>query len=407
MRPITVVLAGLLIGAAGRVASAHDPADPCFDASKLPCGKARAMAAGYGTDESGSSTREAMGETDVLNYALNLEVTNVSTAGNTCTITGTNAMTIKSKSAALTQFTFRLRSQYTITSATVTDGVNTVPVTVSLSGTTTRITTLTRAYGMDEVFVLTIAYTGTSASRGFGSIDVAVQTGGSTAIVETLSEAYFAYTWWPCKDGDTFVPGDNSDKATMQMSITAPNNWVVPSNGLLEGVDVLSGNRLRYRWATNYQTATYLFCFAMTNYNTWTQTYNFPAGPYNPAGSMPVMFYIYPGNDSPGNRAAWENCLNMMATYRGFYGEYPFVNEKYGIYNFNFGGGMEHQTITGEGTFSESVTAHELGHQWWGDNVTCRTWSDIWVNEGFADYTECLWEERKAGGINTPRISMH
>lgn len=356
------------------------------------CGHARTMARLMLDErEDVPTAREAMGETDVLTYNLDIELTNISTATANCTITGTNVITIKSKSASLTQFTFRLRSNFTITSATINGAT---PVTITNASTTTRVATLDRAYGMDEVFTLTIAYTGTSVSRGFGSIDVGTQSGGSTAIVETLSEAYFAYTWWPAKDGDTFVPGDNSDKALVSLAVTVPNTYVVPSNGTLQGVDALSGSRKRYRWSSNYPISAYLVSFAATNYNTWTQTYNYPGG------SMPVEFYIYPNSDSAGNRLAWEKCLSMLATYRGIYGEYPFINEKYGIYQFNFGGGMEHQTITGEGTFDESVTAHELGHQWWGDMITCKTWSDIWLNEGFADYTECLWAERKTGSLN-------
>src|SRR5690606_33758647 len=56
-------------------------------------------------------------------------------------------------------------------------------------------------------------------------------------------------------------------------------------------------------------------------------------------------------------------------------------------------GGMEHQTMTTQGYFEKGLTTHELGHQWWGDNVTCESWADIWVNEGFASYSEYLMLE--------------
>ncbi len=367
------------------------------------CGKARSMAAQC-VDESDCSEptppglREALDGTDVLHYALDLEISNLNTGSNNCTITGTNVMTIRSKIDGLTEFTFRLHGNYTITTLTVIDEMNVIPVSYTQPSTTTRVVTLNRPYGMEEEFLLTVAYTGTSVSID-DSIDVTTQ--GGTPIAYTLSEPFGEYTWWPCKDGEPGQPGDNSDKATMEFNITTPNNYVVPSNGALQGVDTLSANRKQYRWATGYPITPYLVSFAATNYNTWTRTYNYPAGVGYPAGSMPVEFYIYPGSDTPTNRTNWEKCLNMLATYRTVYGEYPFINEKYGIYNFNYGGGMEHQTITGQGSFSESLTAHELSHQWWGDMITCKDWHHIWLNEGFATYSECLWEERKTGSVNS------
>jgi len=340
----------------------------------------------------GYSSREAMGDTDVLGYVLDIEVDPVAE-----TIAGSNTITVKSLVNNLTQFTFVLRNQYVVSSILV-NGVTPVTATTPAANSYQRRITLDRAYSAGEVFTIRIAYSGTAVARGFGSIDFSYQNNNTARprTVATLSEAYFAATWWPCKDGDVFLAGDNSDKATIDLSVTAPSIYRTVSNGLLQSVMTPAAGKSKYRWVSNYPTATYLVAFSTTVYNTWTVNYTYPL-PGGGTGSMPVEFNIYPTSDSPGNRAAWERTVPMLATFRPFYGEYPFVNEKYGIYQFNFGGGMEHQTNSGQGTFNESVTAHELAHQWWGDDVTCKTWSDIWLNEGFASYSECLWAEQKTG----------
>jgi hypothetical protein len=425
-RIVAGVAAGLVASAAWgqapvspRVIARPDrvPVAPCVEAgSEKPgfddhdgCGKAaalrtRASASASGEDcvhEAGHSPsggggpglREAYAETDVLHNRIDIEIVPSSQ-----TITGSNTFTIRSLVNGLSQFTFRLRSNFTVTGAVVN---GTTPVSVTQLSTTTKRAALDRAYNAGETFTLQVSFTGVAVSRGFGSIEFTTQNGNP--LVTTLSEAYYAYTWWPCKDGDVGEPGDNGEKATFEIFVTAPATMRTVSNGLLQGMDVLTGSRRRYRWATAYPMSTYLACFASTNYNTWTRTYTYPL-PGGGAGSMPVEFNIYPASDTPSNRAAWEKCLDMLEAYRPIYGEYPFINEKYGIYQFNFSGGMEHQTNTGQGTFDESVTAHELGHQWWGDNVTCRTWSDIWLNEGFATYSEALWIERRPGSSGLPAL---
>jgi len=334
--------------------------------------------------------REPSEDTDLLHCDLHIEVL----PDEYVNLAGSNTLTVQSKSDALTQFTFRLRSHFQITSAVIN---GTTPVDVDILGVTTRVVTLDRTYTMDEVFTLTIEYSGHAISLGYGSIEFDSHAGQD--IVSTMSAPHFSFTWWPVKDGDLGDPGDNGDKFTLELALTAPAEMVVASNGVLKGVDPLSGDRKRHRWASEYPIAPYLVFFSATNYNTWSQDYLPLAG-----GAMPVLFYIYPEHDNPTNRAAWEKVLEMLYTYRDLFGEYPFVDEKYGIYEFGFGGGMEHQTFTGQGTFSEYITAHELSHQWWGDLITCQTWHDTWLNEGFATYTEALWAEFKPGSSGLPAL---
>lgn len=351
------------------------PQDPAGGPPPGACAHGKSLAAAHirlPSDE-GELRPESWDDTDALHYRLELEILPAERK-----LDGSNVMTIRSLKDGLTTFEFRLDSRLTITAVEVNGSAAPWE---RLSTTTVRVV-LDRPYDPGESFELRVAYNGYPAGQGFGSIVFSSHNG--QPVVWTLSETEYSYTWWPNKD-------DNRDKATADLAFVVPATMVVASNGRLAGVDDLEGGRRRYRWETRYPTATYLYCFGATNYTMFEDAWQY--GDYG----MPLQFFIYPEYDTPRNRSDWLQCKDMLTVFSDRFGVYPFVQEKYGMLQFGWSGGMEHQTMTSMGGFWPWVVAHELGHQWWGDMVTCAFWNDIWLNEGFATYSEAIWYENRPG----------
>jgi aminopeptidase N len=249
---------------------------------------------------------------------------------------------------------------------------------------------LPRFYHSGEMITLDIAYHGSPVPTGFGSFYFASVAGQPW--VWSLSEPYGARDWWPCRDH----PIDKAD--SVDIVVTCPTGLHVGSNGKLIGVVNNGNGTSTHTWAERYPIATYLVSIAVSNYAVFSNWFV-----YSPSDSMEILNYVRPEHLALAQQGL-PLTVKMLGTFSTLFGAYPFLKEKYGHSEFGGGGAMEHQTMTSTTTFDEDVISHELAHQWFGDLITCATWGDLWLNEGFATYSESLWREARYGKSEYKRL---
>jgi len=242
------------------------------------------------------------------------------------------------------------------------------------------------ALNTDDSFVAEIAYGGTPPSGGFfAGITNATSNTWGKQVTWTLSEPFNAKQWWPVKQ----VLTDKADSVWVFLTTAATN--MAGSQGLLTNTVDLGNGQKRYEWKSRYPIAYYLISFAVADY----LEYNIYAKPAELEGdSILVQNFLYNHpNYLQQNKTNIDATVPMLELFSDLYTLYPFEAEKYGHCITELGGGMEHQTMSTMGGWSFNLVSHELGHMWFGDNVTCATWSDIWINEGFATYSNYLAHE--------------
>ncbi len=231
----------------------------------------------------------------------------------------------------------------------------------------------------DAIDSLSISYLGSPSLSGFGSFTSGLSP-DSLPFLWTLSEPYGAADWWPTR----LSLGEKLD--SLDMIIFTQSGYIASGNGVLQSITP-GQNGNYHHWKHRHPIAPYLIGFGVGPYisfTDWVQLKN---------QLMPVVNYVYPENESQW-RAALPYETRMLQFYDSLLIPYPFADEKYGHVQFGWGGGMEHQTMSSMSDPGEGLMAHELAHQWFGDHVTCGSWSDIWLNEGFATYCTGMYFER-------------
>ncbi|MBN1408060.1 MAG: T9SS type A sorting domain-containing protein [Calditrichaceae bacterium] len=257
--------------------------------------------------------------------------------------------------------------------------------------------TLDKSYNLNEEIVVEIYYYGLPSQVDGRSFQFGYMFQESP-MVWTLSQPYGARIWWPCKDS----PADKAD--SVDIIVTVPDNQIVGSNGTLVSETDNGNGTKTFHWHEQYPIATYLVSLVAGEYAHFQDYYD-----YGGEEPMRLDYYVYPEEKILAQTifAEMHDYLDALSYY---FGPYPFLKEKYGQARYNWGGAMEHQTLTSIGRVSidwRYIYVHELGHQWFGDLVTCASWSDIWLNEGFASYSEALYAEWAGYGRYPPGIDAY
>jgi aminopeptidase N len=322
------------------------------------------------------NTQAADENIDVTYYKLDLTLTY--TPKN---IKGEVTINAKSKVANLSQVNIDLQNALTTDSVKI--GGKKMAFTHQLNQ--IKIT-LDKNYTQNQLLSLVVYYHGVPGSSGFDSFAFGTHNANKDLAIWSLSEPYGTPDWFPCKN----AVDDKADSS--DVVITADKYFVSASNGILQKVTENQGNTKTYFWKNRYPIAHYLISISCSNYAEYTGTFK-----YDGTNEMPIVHYIYPESLTNSTKTALDKTAFMLDLFTKKFGQYPFIKEKYGHAQFGWGGGMEHQTCSSMGSFGESLMAHELAHQWFGNKITCKSWEHIWINEGFASYSEALYFEALNG----------
>nr|WP_206323947.1 M1 family metallopeptidase [Streptomyces sp. HNM0574] len=243
-----------------------------------------------------------------------------------------------------------------------------------------------QSLGKGERITVVVRYSGTPSE---------VEVGGFTGWHRTkdggvaANEPESAWWWFPSNDHPT-------DKATYDVSVAVPDGTQAISNGTLQS-ESSSNGWTRTSWRSDKPQATYLATLAVGRFDVTEDT---------TGNGIPVITAYSKdlGAVDGAARASLDRTAEVTDWLEGVFGPYPFNSVGGYVPNVDAGFALETQTrpFYGKRAFDKgsnvSVVVHELAHQWYGDSVSLSRWKDIWVNEGFAAYSQWLWSEHEGEG---------
>lgn len=357
---------------------------------------ARPLSAGAAADRPWPRDRDDR-PIDVVHYDLDLSVSDASTE-----LSGTVRIRLRPLQSTTSMELDLLSGELTVSAVQV-DGAD-----AAFTHLNDRlIAQLGGAVGPADTVEIAVTYAGAPSGfrlLGYTRSLLGPASGERPPVLQSVSAPDAARSWWPCHDTPY-------DAATVTLSLTTPAAMRLVSAGMQTQDVLLPGDptRRKQTWEMPRAIPAYLVSVAASEYANWSEAVDVTGQDGNPV-SMRLEFYTAPAVEAAA-RASWSNTGEIVQTFERLFGPYPFADIKYGMAMVDFPGGMEHPTLSsiGAGRVStqpspltggpshESLVAHELSHQWFGDCVRLSRWGDIWLNEGFARYAEVLWFEEKYG----------
>ncbi|WP_159477509.1 M1 family metallopeptidase [Dyadobacter sp. 3J3] len=224
-----------------------------------------------------------------------------------------------------------------------------------------------------------------------------VHDGNGNTIISTSCQGLGSSVWWPCKDHMYDEPD------SMMVSITVPKGLTDVSNGKLRSVVENNDDTHTFNWAVINPINNYGVNMNVANYVSWSETFK------GEKGDLPLSFYVLPQNLEKA-KVQFKQANQMLKAFEHWFGPYPFYEDGYKLVEVPYLG-MEHQSSvtygngykmgylgrdlskTGWGLKWDFIIIHESGHEWFANNITYKDAADMWVHEGFTNYSENLYTE--------------